>query len=175
MSDDLRYPVGPFAPKAALTDVERLACIDEIAALPSSLTLAVDGLTDAQLDTPYREGGWTVRQVVHHLADSHVNAYIRMKFAATEDNPLIKAYEEKDWSNQSDARTAPVGLSLDFIESLHGRWTWWMRTFDAATFARPLRHPESGDMTIDLLLQLYAWHCRHHLAHITGLATRNKW
>lgn len=175
MSDDLRYPVGHFAPKAALTDVDRIGCIDEIAALPSGLTLAVDGLTDAQLDTPYRDGGWNVRQVVHHLADSHANAYIRMKLAATEANPAIKAYDEAVWSEQSDARTAPVSLSLDFIEALHGRWTWWMRTLDAAAFARPLRHPESGNMTVDLLLQLYAWHGRHHLAHITGLATRNRW
>jgi uncharacterized damage-inducible protein DinB len=175
MSEDLRYPVGKFAPQRSLSDVDRIACIDEIAALPSSLTLAVDGLTDAQLDTPYRDGGWTVRQVVHHLADSHANAYIRMKLAATEEDPLIKAYDEQVWSDQADAKAAPVSLSLDLIDALHGRWTWWMRSLPTDVFNRGLRHPESGTLTVDKLLQLYAWHGRHHLAHITGVAGRNKW
>lgn len=175
MSDNLRYPIGRFAVNGPLTEAERLACIDTIAALPSQLTLAVDGLTDAQLDTPYREGGWTVRQVVHHLADSHANAYVRMKLAATEDDPTIKPYDEKLWSDAVDARTAPVGLSLDFIDALHCRWTWWMRTLPPEAFSRRLKHPESGAMDIDTLLQLYAWHGRHHLAHITNLAAANSW
>ncbi len=175
MSDDLRYPIGRFAVNGKLTEAERLACIDTIAALPSRLTLAVDGLTDAQLDTPYREGGWTVRQVVHHLADSHANAYVRMKLAATEDDPTIRAYDEKLWAEATDARSAPVGLSLDFIDALHGRWTWWLRTLPPEAFWRGLKHPVSGAMDIDTLLQLYAWHGRHHLAHITNLAAQNKW
>lgn len=175
MSDDLRYPIGKFTRNGSLGEAERLACIDTIAALPSRLTLAVDGLTDAQLDTPYREGGWTVRQVVHHLADSHANAYIRMKLAATEDVPTIRPYDEKLWSETLDAKTAPVGLSLDFIDALHCRWTWWLRSLSPDAFSRGLKHPEAGDMDVDALLQLYAWHGRHHLAHITNLVARNKW
>ena len=175
MSEDLRYPIGKFSPKKSLTDVERQTCIDDLAGLPNSLTLAVDGLTDVQLDTPYRDGGWTVRQVVHHLADSHANAYVRMKLATTETNPLIKTYDEQAWSEQTDALGAPVSLSLDFIDALHGRWTWWLRTLKPEDFKRRLQHPEGTAADVDGLLQLYAWHGQHHLTHITNLAARNKW
>jgi hypothetical protein len=175
MSEDLRYPIGKFSPARALTDADRCTRIDDIAGLPSHLTLAVDGLTDPQLDTPYRDDGWTVRQVVHHLADSHANAYVRMRLAATEANPTIKPYDERAWAELSDSRTAPIGLSLDFLEALHGRWTWWMRTLDQSVFTRGLQHPVNGALTVDFLLQLYAWHGNHHLAHITNLAARNRW
>lgn len=175
MSEDLRYPVGRFRRNGALSDADRIGCIDALAALPSSLTLAVDGLTDPQLDTPYRDGGWTVRQVVHHIADSHANAYVRMKLAVTETNPLIKTYDENAWAEQADALKAPVSLSLDFIDALHGRWTWWLRTLQPLDFARGLQHPEGSAADVDGLLQLYAWHGRHHLAHITNLAARNNW
>jgi len=175
MPDDLRYPIGTFSPKRSLTEADRLACINDIAGLPSRLTLAVDGLTDAQLDTPYRDDGWTVRQVVHHLADSHTNAYVRMKLAATEANPTIRPYDEQAWAEQADSKIAPVSLSLDFIDALHRRWTWWMRSLDQAAFTRGLQHPASGALTVDYLLQLYAWHGNHHLAHVTNLAARNKW
>jgi len=175
MSDDLRYPIGKFRRSGTLSEAERIVCIDTIASLPSSLTLAVDGLTDAQLDTPYREGGWTVRQVVHHLADSHANAYVRMKLATSEDVPTIKTYDEKLWSEAVDARTAPVGLSLDFLDALHGRWTWWLRSLPQEAFLRGLQHPEAGAMDLDALLELYAWHGRHHLAHITKLAAQHNW
>ena len=175
MSADARYPVGLFERRPAFGDTERQAAIDEIAALPSRLTAAVAGLTDDQLDTPYREGGWTVRQVVHHLVDSHVNSYIRMKRAATEDNPSITPYDEKAWAEQVEARMAPVGLSLALIDALHARWTTWLRTLDHADLTRPSRHPEWGNVSIADLIQLYAWHGRHHVAHITALRERKDW
>ena len=175
MSDDARYPIGKFSPLPALDDAGRLERIDAIAALPNDLMLAVDGLTDAQLDTPYRDGGWTVRQVVHHVADSHTNAYIRMRLAVTEDEPTIKPYDEVLWAKLADSESAPVSLSLDVIDALHKRWTWWMRTLEPALFSRRFRHPEHGPRDMDWLLQLYAWHGQHHLAHITGLSARNNW
>jgi hypothetical protein len=175
MSDDLRYPIGRFKRSATLTDTDRLARIDDLAALPSRLLLAVDGLTDTQLDTPYRDEGWTVRQVVHHLADSHANAYVRMKLALTEANPVIKPYDEGAWATLADSQAAPVVLSLDLLDALHSRWAWWLRSLAPQDFTRPLRHPESGETTVDGLLELYAWHGQHHLAHIANLAGRNGW
>lgn len=175
MSDDARYPIGKFSPVRALDEAARIERIDAIAALPNDLLLAVDGLTDTQLDTPYREGGWTVRQVVHHVADSHANAYIRMRLATTETEPTIKPYDEVQWAMLADSRGAPVSLSLDFLEALHARWTWWMRTLAPEQFSRRFRHPDHGPRDVDWLLQLYAWHGQHHLAHITGLAARNNW
>jgi hypothetical protein len=175
MTDDLRYPVGRFKRTGPLSPADRMARIDQIAALPDGLTLAVDGLTDAQLDTPYRDGGWTPRQIVHHLADSHANAYIRMKLAATEEQPTIRTYDQDAWSLLADGRSAPVSLSLDLIDALHSRWSWWLRALEPPVFGRAALHPESGAMSIDTFLELYAWHGRHHLAQITGLAARNRW
>ena len=159
-----------------VTDDTRRAAIDHIVALPARLRDAVAGLTDAQLDTPYRESGWTVRQVVHHIADSHVNAFIRVKLALTEDTPTIKPYDENAWAALPDCRM-PIAPSMAIIEGLHARWVTLLRGMHAAQFARMLRHPEypDGPMTLDRIVQLYAWHSRHHVAHITALRAREGW
>jgi hypothetical protein len=175
MSADLRYPIGQFEIPQTADAAEVQAAIDEIAGLPPEVSAAITGFTDEQLDTPYRDGGWTVRQVVHHLVDSHGNSYVRMKLAVTEDNPVIKAYDEKAWAAQEEARTAPVSLSLPLLYGLHGRWSAWMRTLDAAAFARTSQHPDWGTIRLDVLILLYAWHCRHHVAHITALRKREGW
>jgi uncharacterized damage-inducible protein DinB len=172
---DLRYPIGRFAPPSIATDPLRQRWIDEIAAAPAALRAAVQDLTDRQLDTPYRPGGWTVRQVVHHVPDSHVNAYTRIKLALTEDTPTIKPYEEKRWAELPDGRTAPIEVSLALLEHLHARWILLLRSLDDAAFARPLNHPEGGAMNVDYLLAMYAWHGRHHTAHITALREREGW
>jgi hypothetical protein len=173
---DLRYPIGKFAYDGAMTDARRAACVARISAAPAALRAAVAGLTDAQLDTPYRPDGWTVRQVVHHVPDSHLNAYVRMRLALTEDVPTIKPYEEARWAELPDARTLPVEVSLALLEALHVRWTALLRTFGAVEGARQLRHPEHGRlMTIDELLALYAWHGEHHVAHVTSLRDRSGW
>jgi uncharacterized damage-inducible protein DinB len=135
----------------------------------------VKGLTDAQLDTPYRPQGWTVRQVVHHLSDSHLNAYVRFKLAITEEEPTIKTYEEKLWSELDDARTAPIEMSLALLEALHKRWVLFLKSLTPSNFARKFRHPELGIMNLDALLRLYAWHGRHHVAHISSLRERMGW
>jgi len=173
---DPRYPVGRFAPILPATDDVRRGAIDEIAALPSRLREAIDGLTDTQLDTPYRQGGWTVRQVVHHVADSHANAYIRVKLALAEDTPTIKPYDENAWASMPDSRL-PIAPSLAIIDGLHTRWTAVMRAMHSAQFARMLRHPEypDGPLTLDRIVQMYAWHSRHHVAHITALRAREGW
>jgi len=149
--------------------------VEQIAAAPRALAAAVKGLTNAQLDTPYRDGGWTPRQIVHHIADSHMNAYIRFKLGLTENNPTIKPYDEKTWAETIDSRTTPVDVSLPLIEGLHERWTQLLRSFDSTTYARTVMHPERGPMTLSDLLQLYSWHGRHHTAHITGLRQRMGW
>jgi uncharacterized damage-inducible protein DinB len=172
---DLRYPIGKFHAPASVTDAERAALVDQIAALPGDLRAAVAGLDDAQLDTPYREGGWTVRQVVHHVPDSHVNAYTRFKLALTEDVPTIKTYEEAEWAELPEARSAPIGVSLALLDALHERWVLLLRVLAPTQFARSFRHPELGIMTIDQQIAMYAWHGRHHLAHITSLSTRMGW
>jgi len=172
---DLRYPIGKFQPPASVTDAERAVLVDQIAALPAELRSAVSTLDDTQLDTPYREGGWTVRQVVHHVPDSHVNAYTRFKLALTEDVPTIKTYEEAQWAELPEARSAPIGVSLALLEALHQRWVLLLRVLAPAQFARTFRHPELGIMTLDQQIALYAWHGRHHLAHITSLRTRMGW
>lgn len=173
---DLRYPIGKFAYDGAMTDARRAACVARISAAPAALRAAVAGLSDAQLDTPYRPDGWTVRQVVHHVPDSHLNAYVRMRLALTENVPTIKPYEEARWAELPDARTLPVEVSLALLEALHVRWTALLRTFGAVEGARQLRHPEHGRlMTIDELLALYAWHGEHHVAHVTSLRDRSGW
>jgi uncharacterized damage-inducible protein DinB len=149
--------------------------VDAIAVLPTRVREAVAGLHDAQLDTPYRPGGWTVRQVVHHIADSHMNAYVRLRFALTEDHPTIKPYSESAWAELADARTMPVDVSLTLLDGLHARWSALLRSLAPEQFARSLTHPESGEMTIDSLVALYAWHGRHHTAHITELRNSEGW
>jgi hypothetical protein len=175
MTMDPRYPIGKFRRPDAFTDTTRAAAIGAIESLPANLRNAVNGFSEAQLDTPYREGGWTVRQVVHHLADSHMNAYIRCRFAVTEDRPTVKPYDENVWATLSDARTGPIGASLSLLDGLHARWTLLLRTFTAAEFGRVWIHPEHGERTVDWMTELYAWHSRHHVAHITELRRAKGW
>jgi uncharacterized damage-inducible protein DinB len=172
---DLRYPIGKFVVDAAVTDDKRRGWIRQIAEAPAQLRRAVSGLTDRQFDTPYRSGGWTVRQVVHHVPDSHLNAYCRFKFALTEDNPTIKPYDEAAWANVADTARTPTDVSLSLLDALHHRWVILLESLAAEDFARPLYHPEHGGITLDWMLQLYAWHGRHHTAHITELRKREAW
>src|SRR5579862_8587077 len=175
METSLQYPVGTFQRPEKLTDDQRMACIRTISETPAKLRAAVNGLNDAQLETPYRPGGWTVRQVVHHLPDSHLNSYVRFRLALTEVEPIIKPYDESRWAELTDARTAPVEISLAFIESLHRRWMVLLHSLTPADFARQFRHPELGVVSLDRNLALYAWHGRHHVAHITSLRERMGW
>jgi hypothetical protein len=174
MTSDLRYPIGEFTPPPTITPDLRSEAIGVIATLPAWMREAAHGLSESQLDTPYRPGGWTVRQVVHHVPDSHVNAYIRLKLALTEDNPTIKPYDEKEFAKLADQRL-PIETSLSLLDALHMRWTAIWTSMTPAQFARPLYHPEIGPITIDYLLQLYGWHSRHHVAHITRLREREGW
>jgi uncharacterized damage-inducible protein DinB len=175
MSDELRFPVGKFARQPQIDAATRNALIAQIAEAPAQLAAAVSGLTDAQLDTPYRPDGWTLRQVAHHVPDSHMNAYIRCKLAVTETNPPVKTYNEAAWAEQADARRMPVGPSMDLLRLLHERWVLWLRSLDEAAFARTAVHPDHGPMRVDDFLQLYAWHGRHHTAHVTGMRKRMGW
>jgi len=175
MEQDLRYPVGEFRPVQSVSARERENWLNEIEALPSRLRAAVSDLNDMQLDTPYRNGGWTVRQVVHHLADSHMNSYTRFRLALTEENPTIKPYAEALWAELTDARSAPIEHSLQLLEGLHSRWVMLMRSLTDPDFSKTFQHPERGEMRLDQNLALYSWHCRHHLAHISGLRERNGW
>jgi uncharacterized damage-inducible protein DinB len=171
---DLQYPVGRHARVQSLTPEQRAACIVEIADAPGRLRRAVAGLDERQLDTPYRPGGWTVRQVVHHVPDSHLNAYVRCKLALTEEQPTIKPYDQALWAATPDTR-APVEVSLALLAALHERWVLLLRGLGPAEFARTLNHPESGVMTLDGVLAMYAWHGRHHTAHVIGLRERMGW
>jgi len=172
---DLRYPIGKCLPQQELTDPERLVLIRQIAETPANLREAVRTLTNEQLDTPYRPGGWTVRQVVHHIPDSHMNAYIRFKLGMTEQEPPVKPYKENLWAELVDAKSSPIEPSLALLESLHQRWTVFLRSMATADFARTVNHPENGVMSLDRVLQLYAWHGRHHVSHITSLRERMGW
>jgi hypothetical protein len=172
---DLSYPIGRFDWKTAVTPEMRPRLIDEIAAAPALLRQAVDGLDDGQLDTPYRPAGWTVRQVVHHVADSHMNSYIRFKLALTEDEPTIKAYDQAKWADFDYERTLPPAVSLALLENLHTRWVGLLGGMTDSDFSRTFRHPEAGLVRLDTNLALYAWHGRHHAAHITGLRHRMGW
>jgi uncharacterized damage-inducible protein DinB len=172
---DLRYPAGRFQAPTTISADDRVRLIEEIAQLPQRLRAAVEGLSDAQLATPYREGGWTVRQVVHHLADSHMNSFVRFKLALTEDAPTIKPYKEAAWAETQDARNAPLDPSLALIEGLHERWVALLKSLGDSEYQRVFRHPERGEMRLDVNLALYAWHCRHHLAHIESLRRRMGW
>jgi hypothetical protein len=172
---DLRYPIGEFKFEGPLTDDERQALIGKIEETPARMRAAVAGLTEEQLDTPYRPEGWTVRQVVHHVPESHLNSYVRFKLAITEDVPLIKTYFEDRWAELDDARQAPIALSLDLLDALHGRWIWFLRSLKQEDFQRTFRHPELGIVSVDKNIALYAWHGQHHVAHITSLRERMGW
>src|SRR6266849_10082314 len=172
---DPRYPIGKFQQPLEVTSLLRQQAIDTVAETPTNLRAAASELSPTQLDTPYREGGWTVRQVVHHIADSHLNAYIRLRLALTETEPTIKAYQEADWAKLEDAQRAPAEISLKLLEPLHDRWVRLLRTVTPEQYARPLRHTESGLKNVDWLLFLYAWHGRHHTAHITELRKQKGW
>jgi hypothetical protein len=172
---DLRYPIGEFKFEGPLTDAERRAFVDTIEETPARMRAAVAGLTEAQLDTPYRPDGWTVRQVVHHVPESHLTSYTRFKLAITEDEPTIKPYFEDRWAELDDARQAPIALSLDLLDALHGRWIWFLRSLKEKDFERTFRHPEIGIVSVDKNIALYAWHGRHHVAHITSLRERMGW
>ncbi len=172
---DPRYPIGKFAPPAEVTSALRKAAIEEIAATPAKVRAALQGLNDAQLDTPYREGGWTLRQLAHHIPDSHMNAYIRWRLALTESEPTIKPYAEDLWAKLEDAAHAPVEVSLRLLDPLHERWVRLIRSLKAEDFAKTFRHPEHGLRTLDWMLFLYAWHGRHHTAHITELRKQKGW
>jgi len=171
---DPRYPVGKFERPDKITPDDRRNAIASIAEMPEELRNAVDGLDSDQLNTPYREGGWTVRQLVHHIADSHMNAFIRMRLALTEDWPTIKPYDEKAWAMLHDS-VAPVEWSLELIEALHARWVMMLQALTEEQWARGFNHPENGPMTIEMAALLYSWHSRHHVAHIMHLRTSRKW
>ena len=168
--DDLRYPVGKFTVDPGLTPDKRSALIAQIAAAPRELRAAVTALSPAQLETPYRPGGWTGRQVVHHVPDSHMNAYIRFKLALTEENPTIKPYDESAWAKLVDTAQTPVETSLALLDALHERWVRLLTSMSAEDFERRLVHPDHGPVTTGWLLQLYAWHGRHHTAHVRMIA-----
>jgi len=171
---DLRFPIGAFVMPTPVTPKLRADAIAAIAELPVKMRDAVRGLSEAQLDTPYRPGGWTVRQVVHHVPDSHLNAYVRVKLALTEDNPTIKPYDQDAFAGLPDQRL-PIDVSLSLLDSLHARWVVVLKALAPQQFARPLYHPEIGAITIDYQVQTYGWHSRHHVAHITRLREREGW
>jgi hypothetical protein len=172
---DLRYPIGMFKYNGPNSEQQRAALISQIDEAPRLLKKAAEGLSTEQLDTPYRPDGWTVRQVIHHLPDSHLNSYVRFKWALTEDAPTIKAYDEVSWSELEDARTGPPEIALSLLEALHQRWVLVLRSLSPDDFNRTFKHPELGAVTLDKALSLYAWHGRHHVTHITALRERLGW
>ena len=172
---DPRYPIDRYTPDQNPTPETRNHHIEQIAGTPSAMRRAISGLTKDHLDTPYRDGGWTVRQVIHHVPDSHLNAYIRFKLALTEDAPTIKPYDESAWAILKDSALTPVDVSLTLLESLHARWIVLLRSLKAEDFQRTFNHPESGSHDLDWLLGLYGWHGNHHVAHITRLRERMGW
>jgi DinB superfamily len=175
LNDSLRYPIGKFQSPAAFSPEIRREAIEVLRRLPSALVEASAGLSQKQLEMPYREGGWTLRQVVHHVADSHMNAYVRIRLALTEDWPTIKPYAEDRWANLTDARTLPVDVSLTLLDALHTRWVTLFESFTEADWKRGYDHPVSGRQTLEHVATLYAWHSQHHTAHITSLRERLGW
>jgi hypothetical protein len=171
---DLRYPVGRFNAAEAATPATRAANLETLKSAPEHLRATVSGLSEIQLDTPYREGGWTIRQVVHHLADSHANAYIRVKLALTEDWPTVKPYDEAAWARLADSRE-PIEGSLAMFAALHARWIALMESLSDEDFQKGFMHPVLGRQTLDGSLGMYAWHSRHHTAHVTSLRARQGW
>jgi len=174
MEADLRYPVGKFHRVDTLSTAGRTRLIGEVADAPANLRAALKGLSESQLDTPYRPGGWTVRQVAHHVPDSHMNAFVRFKLALTEDEPTIKTYEESLWAHLADAKL-PVEPSLALLENLHTRWVALLKSLDEPEWKRRFVHPALGPMSLEQTLALYAWHGRHHVAHVTSLREREGW
>jgi hypothetical protein len=172
---DLRYPIGKFHYEGPPSDEQKNKFIDDIAATPANLRAAVQGLSAQQLDTPYRPEGWTVCQLAHHVPDSHLNAYVRFKLALTEDEPTIKPYAEDKWAKLADTAATPVEVSLTLLDSLHTRWVLLLRSLKEDDWKRTFRHPEMGLMPLEKNLALYAWHGRHHVAHITSLRQQNGW
>jgi hypothetical protein len=172
---DLRYPVGQFRFPKSVSAEDLARFVEQIADTPARMRTAIAGLADAQLDTPYRPGGWTDRQVAHHVPDSHINSYVRFRLALTEDDPVIKPYEEARWAELADARTLPVEPSLALLENLHARWVPLLRSLSGADWKRNFRHPELGLVSLENNAALYAWHGRHHVAHITALRERMNW
>lgn len=176
MSGDPRYPTGRYQPPEHITDAHCTAWLHDIESLPTLLRAAIWGLNDEQLDTPYREGGWTLRQVVHHIPDSHLNAYCRFKLALTEDHPTIRPYEEARWAELPEARALPCEPSLVLLDGLHARWAAMMIAMTPEQFDRSYYHPENKkDSTLRWVLGMYAWHGKHHVAHITALRTARGW
>jgi DinB superfamily len=171
---DPRYPIGKFKRPEQVTLHKRMAAIATLAEMPEKLRAALDGLGRDQLDTPYREGGWTVRQLVHHIADSHINAFIRVRLALTEDWPTIVTYDEKAWAVLHDS-AAPVGWSVALLESLHARWVMLLESLTDEQWQRGFKHPEHGESTVEMVTLTYAWHSLHHIAHITRLREREGW
>ncbi|HEY1676067.1 MAG TPA: bacillithiol transferase BstA [Candidatus Sulfotelmatobacter sp.] len=172
---DLSYPIGKFHFEGTLTDDQKAVLIGAIAEAPAKLRAAVKGLSEAQLDTAYRPGGWTVRQVTHHVPDSHVNAYVRFKLALTEDDPAIKGYEQQLWAELPDTKETPIEVSLALLDSLHHRWVRLLRSITPEQWKRTFRHPELGSVILERNLALYAWHGKHHVAHVTELRKRMGW
>jgi uncharacterized damage-inducible protein DinB len=172
---DARYPIGPFTWRGPNTPDQRARLIDDIASTPGRMRKAVLALDEQQLDTPYREGGWTVRQVVHHVPDSHMNSYIRFKLALTENEPTIKPYDEAKWAQLTDGKNAPIDWSLQLLEALHERWVMLLRSLSGADVKKQFTHPELGQVSIDQYIALYAWHGKHHVAHIMSLREREGW
>jgi hypothetical protein len=172
---DLQYPIGKFHFDGSLTEEQKQNCIEDISRAPGELRAAVSGLSATQLDTPYRPAGWTVRQVTHHVPDSHMNAYIRFKLALTENEPTIKPYEQGLWAQLEDSKSTPIEVSLTLLDSLHDRWVRLLRSMKADDWKRTFRHPELGLVSLEKNVALYSWHGRHHVAHITSLRERNGW
>jgi uncharacterized damage-inducible protein DinB len=175
MMSDLRYPIGKFTYDGPFTEAQKQEALQHIAETPARLRAAVKGLSDAQLDTPYRPGGWTVRQVVHHVPDSHMNSYVRYKLALTEQEPTIKPYAEDRWAELADSKATPIEVSLTLLDSLHDRWMRLLRSMTAEEWKKNFRHPDMGLMPLEKNLALYSWHGRHHVAHITSLRQRERW
>jgi hypothetical protein len=173
--ENLKYPIGKFSFQAPSTAEQRREWTAEIAAVPARLRAAIAGLNEKQLDMPYRDGGWTVRQVIHHVPESHMNAYIRFKLALTESEPTIKPYDEAAWAELAETRETPVEVSLALLEALHTRWVNLIKSMTDDDFAKSFRHPELGVVPLEKNLALYAWHGKHHTAHIVNLRERMKW
>lgn len=171
----LRYPIGHFEPPPQITAADRARWLDELEMLPNNLREAVEDLGNKQLDTPYRPGGWTVRQVVHHLPDSHMNSYERFRLALTEDAPVIKPYDEAAWAELPDAKAAPIEMSLTLLDALHARWLILLRSLSDSQLARIFKHPQLGEVPLDRAIGLYAWHGRHHVSQIVNLRKQKSW
>jgi hypothetical protein len=174
-TNDLSYPIGKFIHEKEISSQRRKELLNEITEAPFKLSKIVDGLTEEQLNTPYRPGGWTVKQVVHHLADSHLNAYVRTKLALTENEPVIKPYNQADWANLKDSFDTSVEVSLTLLDSVHKRWVTLLKSLNETDFKRKFRHPEIGLLDIDWIVAQYAWHGKHHTAHIASLKERMNW